>query len=187
MATLSFDTVKVDKDGCPFVEKLQLDSLSDSREKATQAAFLTPEKLIEAASVHLDALFTIGKAVRVIKRHLNETNQHIARKKAELLLDTVPSVLQEKGFLTARSKAGSEDLRNAVIEANVDYQKLVGIQEEQEVLLDFMERSYRTVESALRVTNKAIDQARSSRFSINPNTEGFAHNAPSDDFASGDY
>jgi hypothetical protein len=61
--------------------------------------------------------------VVLLIKEKNDAVRHADRVRARIILDEAPNVLKLKGLLSARSPAGSEDLREAVLAQSDEYQE----------------------------------------------------------------
>lgn len=92
----------------------------------------------------------------LLTKMLTEAENAAKRRRAIVILDIVPDVLKERGLVTARNPTGSEDLRNAVLETDEDYQKIVDRIAMLQALRALVAGKMKTLEMSYNAVKKVI-------------------------------
>lgn len=89
--------------------------------RAIEVATVTPLKAPELLTAFNRAWAECHKHVALLQYEITQAEAEVNRVKAEVLLDRVPAILKEKGLSNPRSPAGSEDMRQAILDSDQDY------------------------------------------------------------------
>lgn len=107
---------------------------------------------------------TYIKAWDESKNYLSVLNGELLRAKEKLkevrglvVLDRAPEVLSKRGLSSARSPAGSEDLRDAVVHTDTDYKAAVECLAQVTTAAEYMDGKVEKFKMAYFAVNKLID------------------------------
>lgn len=125
-------------------------------------------RLIELQSVTRmkagELLYTFISAWRDAKRYMAAVSRQLTRAKrrvkevrAIVVLDKVPDELTRRGLASARSPAGSEDLRDSVVARDPEYQAASDIVEQLAAIVECLDIEAETFKMAYFSINKLID------------------------------
>jgi len=78
------------------------------------------------------------------------------RVRAILLLDKIPTILKEKGLTSPRSPGGSEDLRQAALDIDEEYQKALEIGDKIDCVVELLRGKQKSVEMAYSSVKKIL-------------------------------
>jgi hypothetical protein len=127
-----------------------------------EIASVTPHKANELMSLFNNAFLSTTKILANARYQHTKAEEAIEKRKGVLIIDIIPGKLLEKGLATARSPAGSEDIRNAFISQDPDYlalcdrrDKIKAVMELFEGKKKFFENSYSSVKKILGENNYA--------------------------------
>lgn len=105
--------------GSPIWVDLQPIVLAEQR--MAEVAMVTPAKAPELLYTFNKAWKDLNEIVAKVKAEKTYAEVELSRVRGELILDVIPGVLKEKGLIRAGNPAGSEDLRQAVLDTNATY------------------------------------------------------------------
>lgn len=124
------------------------------QEVATVTPVKAPELLatFNRAALDLDSLGTqLELEYQIAVREADKV-------RAEVLLDRVPKILAEKGLATAKNPMGSEDLRNAVLAQDRDYDAAIERAEQLKALTKLVRGKYDAFERAFRSVRTLVGE-----------------------------
>ena len=110
---------------CPTVGQpivIDLSGVYRIERRIQEIAFVTSAKAPELLATFNEAYLYLHKYVTLLKYELVRATREANKVKSVILLDRVPQILESKGLTNGKSKAGSEDLRNAILDQDEEYQ-----------------------------------------------------------------
>jgi hypothetical protein len=87
-----------------------------------EVATVTPAKAPELLAVFNYAALELDRLANTLELEYQMAVREAERVRGEILLDKVPAILKAKGLATDRNPMGSEDMRQAVLSQDKDYQ-----------------------------------------------------------------
>lgn len=123
------------------------------REIATVNAHKAPELLATFNIAYLN----LNDYLRQIELFLHQAKKALNGRKSIVLLDIVPQFLADR-HLTGKSKSGSEDLRQAVLDQDQEYLRLADNVAQVEAILKLMEEKRKAFEMAFTSVKKILGQ-----------------------------
>jgi len=147
----------------PGLEPMRLDltelQLAESRTK--ELAYVNKETAQELMYMFNHAYAKVHEMLVSVRYEFEQAQTYAARRKAIVLLDIAPNILKEKGLLSSRSPAGSEDLRQSVLDIDAEYfdyqQKINALK----ALYQYLQGKTEALERNYYAAKKSLDQDRS--------------------------
>jgi hypothetical protein len=128
--------------------------------RVIEIATVTPTKAPELLATFNRAALDLDKLGNMLELEYQLAVREAEKVRAEVLLDRVPKILQEKGLATAKSPMGSEDLRNAILAQDKDYEAAQDRADQLKAMMkmirgkyDFFERAFRSVRTLVGEQN----------------------------------
>lgn len=100
---------------------IDLAALAKLEARIAEVAIVTPGKAPELLAAYNQAFLDINDLIAPLRANLIEAKTLASSTRSRIILDEVPRILKEKGLWSARMPAGSEDLRNAVLDGCQEY------------------------------------------------------------------
>jgi hypothetical protein len=141
--------------GKPLVFNLTGVFKAESRLIELQA--VTRLKAGELTHAFLTAWRDASTYCKEVKAEFVRGKRAVREARAVVVLDRVQDVLKDKGLSSARSPAGSEDLRDSVVALDKDYQAAAERLEEIEAAMDYLEIKAETFKMAYFSVDKLLD------------------------------
>lgn len=148
--------------------QVDLKSIVEAERRIEDIATVTTMKAPELLYTFNKAWKDLHEVVTRVKTEKTIAEIEMARVKGELILDHVPQVLKDKGLWRASSPAGSEDLRQAVLDTTPAYleiqEKVNQINGAYEFLkgkLDSFRMAYESVKKILGEASNGMNNQRS--------------------------
>jgi hypothetical protein len=123
-----------------------------------------------------ELMFIFNKAYCAVLRMLSQVSfeyrqavKHAEKRRSEVILDVAPDVLKQKGLLSQRSPAGSEDLRSAVLNQDDEYLKLQDVVSVLEATHEFLKGKAKGFEMDYQSVKKIYDVSNSNLGNLNLN------------------
>jgi len=141
----------------------------ESERRQAEIAFVTPVKAPELLRALSYCWRETHKKMLEVNKWLLQAQNHAAARRATIVLDVAPGVLQQKGL------ASNEENRLAVIELDAEYQKRRDVVEEIEAAVEFLKGKLKTIErdhSAIRAIVHDGSYSGSVRYSPNSGLSG---------------
>lgn len=128
---------------------IDLTQVQHARRRISEIAALTVGKAPELLAFLSDAAGILAQETARCAAEQALAKRLLARRRSLVLLDMCADILQKKGLTRPGSPAGSEDMREAVITSDPDYQKLEDQLGAIEAMRSYLEAEFRTVETAV--------------------------------------
>lgn len=148
--------------GLPGIDPLKLDvgSILAVESRIHEIAFVNPVKAPELISVFNKAFSELTEMVAKVQYELQVAKQNVEKARAICLLDRVPGILQEKGLTSTKSPMGSEDIRNAVLALDNDYNSALERVYQIQCMYTYLEGKKQAIDKAYMAV-KAVSQDQS--------------------------
>jgi hypothetical protein len=127
-------------------ENRKRDIITVNRETAPELMFLFNQ-----------AYCSILRMISQISFECTQASKYANKRKAEVILDVAPEILKVKGLISPRSPAGSEDLRNAVLDLDEPYLQLMDVVNMLETAYEFLRSKAKGFEMAYHSVKKIYD------------------------------
>jgi hypothetical protein len=118
---------------------LELKEVHKAHARLVELNGITREKAGELQATMISAFSQARKYASALKADFGVTKQRLRRIRARIILDEASEVLKTKGLLTSRSPAGSEDLRDSVVNTNEEYNNVAEILAQTEAVMEDMQ------------------------------------------------
>lgn len=100
---------------------LNLGELDTAERRIAEVATVTPLKAPELLATFNMAFLEASRYIALLEQEYVQAKRQADRIRSVVLLDKVPQILAAKGLASAKSPAGSEDLRKAVLDGDEEY------------------------------------------------------------------
>lgn len=136
---------------------LDLRDMYTAKARLVELQAITRLKAGELLHTFIRAWSDTAKMAKLAERHLTRAKRKLKEVRAVVILDRVPDKLKERGWSTARSPVGSEDIRDSVVAIDADYQKASDRLEQIQAAVAFLDIEAETFKMAYFSINKLID------------------------------
>lgn len=145
--------------GLPGIDplKLNIEWVLTVESRIQEIAFITPVKAPELISVFNKAFSELTEMVAKVQYELQVAKQGVEKARAICLIDRVPAILSEKGLTSSKSPMGSEDLRNAVLALDIDFNNALERVHQIQMLYTYLEGKKQAIDKAYMAV-KAVSQ-----------------------------
>lgn len=136
-----------------------------------EIAITNVHKAPELSSCFLKAFSVLVDHLNVINKELVKAENAVSMAKAVVMLDRAPEILKAKGLVSSKSPSGSEDLRNAVLVLDKDYQFALDVYQELEAYYELIKTKKDTMDKAYMAVRKImgeVERADTSHTSFSP-------------------
>lgn len=123
-----------------------------------EIATVTPTKAPELLSTFTRACLDLDGLVNTLELEYQVSMREAEKIRATVLLDRVPKILQEKGLTTSKNPMGSEDLRNAVLAQDPDYDAALERTEQLKAMTRMVKGKYDAFERAFRSVRTLVGE-----------------------------
>lgn len=148
---------------------LNLTQVKAAEARIQEVAFLTPLKAPELLSVFNQAWLEARRLTTAVDFELVRAKMELKRTKSRLVLDEVPKLLLEKGLVSAKNPAGSEDLREMILLQRPDYIDACDRVAQLEAVVRFLGDQAQALEMAYASVKKVLGDASNSHLYDRPN------------------
>ena len=128
--------------------------------RLAEVALVTPIKAPELLSVFTQAWLELQKHAIALETERLAADRAARMRKSLVTLDLAPEVLRNKGLIRAGSPAGSEDLRQAVLDGDEAYQNALSTVYEIGCCIDLLKTKAKAFEMAYNSVKKILDADR---------------------------
>lgn len=125
----------------------------DVEERIPEIASITPHKAPELLSTFNRAYIEMDSYIRKIELEVNIAKQHQATVRATIILDRAEAYFKERGI------KGSADLRQALVDADLDYQNATERLNALESAREFLKGKQKGIEMAYASVRKIIGES----------------------------
>lgn len=149
---------------CPRVEGgaiiIDLDKIAQMEARLAEVALVTPIKAPELLSVFTDAWLALQRHAISLETERLRADRVARMRRSLVVLDIAPEVLRNKGLIRTGSPAGSEDLRQAVLDGDEFYQNSLSLVYEIGCCIDVLKVKAKAFEMAYNSVKKILDADR---------------------------
>lgn len=136
---------------------LPLADIYAAESRIREIAIVNAQKAPELLATFNIAYLNLNDFLRQIELFLHQAKKAVNGRKSVVLLDIVPKFLSDRN-LTGKSKSGSEDLRQAVLDQDQEYLTLSDNVAQVEAVLKLMEEKRKAFEMAFTSVKKILGQ-----------------------------
>lgn len=137
---------------------LNMTNIYRAEERIQEIAFVTQHKAPELLAMFNMVFLELTRHITRVKYEKVEAEKAAERVRAVILLDKVPGILEAKGLTSARSPAGSEDLRNAILSVDPEYSAAVDKCDQVNAVLGLLEGKLKGIEWAYSSVKKILGE-----------------------------
>lgn len=135
-----------------------MSSIYDVEARISEVAFVTPHKAPELLARFNEAFLELTRLITATEYEQIQAKKNANRIRSIILLDKAPQILKEKGLATAKSPAGSEDLRNAVLDSDDEYQSALDRADQITAVIKLLQGKLKAFEMAYSSVKKIIGE-----------------------------
>lgn len=139
----------------PMVYDMRRIHKAESR--LVELASVTKPKAGELLHAFIDAWGDARDYLATLRGEFGRAKQHLRSVRGKIVLDEAAVILQKKGLASTRSPAGSEDLRDAVVNTSKDYLEATDLLAQVEAAVELMDGKVEKLKMAYFAVNKLID------------------------------
>jgi hypothetical protein len=160
---------------CPRVEGgaviINLAKIAEMEARLAEVALVTPLKAPELLSVFTEGWLSLQKHAIALENERLKADRAVRMRRSLVTLDIAPEVLRNKGLIRTGSPAGSEDMRQAVLDGDGAYQNSLALVYEIGCCIDLLKVKAKAFEMAYNSVKKILDADRYF-YTPNPNLHG---------------
>jgi hypothetical protein len=135
---------------------LDMRRIHKAEARLVELAALTRPKAGELLHTFIEAYGDARTHLAVLKQEFGASKQKLRQVRGVIVLDRVQDALKEKGLASARSPAGSEDLRDAVVNTDPDYLVAADRLNQVEAAMEHMDGKVKKLDMAYFAINGLI-------------------------------
>ncbi len=149
---------------CPRVSGdgivIDLGRIAEMEARLVEVALVTPLKAPELLSVFTQGWLELQKHAIALETERLRADRASRQRRSLVVLDIAPEVLRNKGLTRTGSPAGSEDLRQAVLDGDEVYQNSLSMVYEIGCVIDVLKVKAKAFEMAYNSVKKILDADR---------------------------
>lgn len=150
---------------------IDMGAIAKLESRIQEVQFATPLKAPELLAVFNDAWLTLQKHVIHLEGERLAADRVSRARRSVVVLDEAPKVLKDKGLLRTGNPGGSEDMRQAVLDGDEDYQNKLQLVYEITCVIDLFKAKAKAFEMAYHSVKKIVDLDRYI-YAVNSNLSG---------------
>lgn len=151
--------------------RIDLAAIKRIEARIDEVALVTPHKAPELLAAFNKAYADLHEHVTVLEVERLRAEREANKRKAVVLLDNVVRILKEKNLWSAKSPTGSEDMRNAILDQDVQYEELTDKVGQLEAIIELLKGKMKSFEMAYTSVKKILGENAFNMLNrINPNT-----------------
>jgi hypothetical protein len=159
---------KSDKNEAPVV--IDLTNIYKIEGRIQEVAYVNNVKAPELLARFNEVYLELDQHLCMLRYEHLKAKHKSNKVRSIVLLDKVRDYLKEKGLLTANNKAGSEDLRNAVLDQDQEYQDSLEVLDQIKCTIELLEGKQKAFEMAFSSVKKIIGDSYLGNNYRNPGT-----------------
>jgi len=134
--------------------EIDLTQILRAEARIREIASVTKDKAQELMATFNVAYCECSRHVAVLSGEETLAKRHADKVRSVAVLDRVPRILAEKGLSNAKNPAGSEDLRRAVLDGDLEYCQAIARVDEISRYVEFMKGKQKGIEMAYTSVKK---------------------------------
>lgn len=123
-----------------------------------EVASVTPQKAPELLAAFNRCALDLDRLANTIELEYQFAVREAEKVRAEVLLDQVPRILQEKGLASTKNPMGSEDLRDAVLAKDAGYEQACDTADMLKAMTKMLRGKYDAFERAFRSVRTMVGE-----------------------------
>lgn len=132
---------------------------ADLETRIGEIATVTPTKAPELLATFNRVCLDLERLHNNLELEHQYSLRHAERVRGQVILDRVPKILIEKGIATAKNPLGSEDIRNAILSQDQEYQDALERCDQIRAMVKLISSKYDAFERAFRSVSKLVGEA----------------------------
>jgi hypothetical protein len=153
--------------------ELDLSNVLSIEMRQPEVATVNKETAPELMFIFNKGYSEVSRMMTKVSFEYNQALKFANKRKSVVTLEVAPTILKEKNLVNARSPAGSEDLRRAVLEQDDEYLALVDKVHIIEAFYEFLKTKQKSMEMSYYSCRKIYDGSYASLgSSIDNHTNG---------------
>lgn len=124
-----------------------------AEDRIAEVALVTPHKAPELLAFFNKVWLKVDEIVRLLEMEVVDAKQAVAMKRSEVILDRAEAIFKEKQL------KASADLRQAVVDADVEYRAVLDVQNSLEAAAAFLKGKQKGVEMAYGSVRKILGES----------------------------
>jgi hypothetical protein len=138
---------------------IDLTHVYEIENRIEEVAFVTTAKAPELMARFNEAYLYVHKHISLLEYELNRAEREANKVRAIILLDKVSVILEQKGLLSGKSRAGSEDLRTAILDQDEEYQDALDQTQKIKCVIELLKGKLKGFEMAYTSTKKILGES----------------------------
>ncbi len=158
-----FDKTLIVPRGTPGLAELRIDltEINYAQSRSKELAYVNKETAHELMHTFDKAADITNKLLLQVLSEYEQAITNTNKRKAIVILDVAPEELKKRNLITARSPAGSEDLRNAILDCDEEYLKLQEVLNTLKVTYRYLKGKLEMFERNYYAAKKSLDLEKS--------------------------
>lgn len=137
---------------------LDLTSILRTESRIMEVATVTPMKAPELMATFNVAFLECNKMIALLEQEYVMAKRQSDKVRSVVILDRAPRVLAERGLVTAKNPAGSEDLRRSVLDGDEEYQTALQLVSDIACYLELLKGKQKGIEMAYTSVKKLFGE-----------------------------
>jgi hypothetical protein len=146
--------------GTPKPTILDMRAIAEAEGRIREIAGVNAHKAPELLSMFNRVYLDINDYIRQAKLDQQQATKKMEQRRSVVILDLVPDILTKKGLVRPGSPGGSEDLRNAVLAQDQEFQQAKDEAELAEACYELLKGKQRAIEMAYSSVKKIIGDGK---------------------------
>ncbi len=150
---------------CPLARNkepilIDLVKIKQMESRISEIAFVTPQKAPELLTTFILAHADLSDFIASLEYERFVADRDARQRKSIVILDEMPSILEKRGLVNAKSPSGNSELRTAVLELDNSYQNSMEIVERLEAVISFLKNKRDSFEMGYHSVKRIIEKLR---------------------------
>lgn len=134
-----------------------LNPIIELEKRKKELSYVNKETAPELMYVFNEGFAEVSKMSIRVYQEYEKMYQKSRERRARVILDVAPEELKKRNLLSSRSPAGSEDLRDAVLDLDAEYNELLEKTSALKAAYQFLKIKAKSMEMAYQAIKKIID------------------------------
>lgn len=136
---------------------LDLSEIIKLEQRKKELAYVNKETAPELLYVFNEGYAEVSKMSIMVFQEYEKMYQKSRERRARVILDIAPEELKKRNLISTRSPAGSEDLRDAVLDLDSEYNSLLEKASALKAAFQFLKIKAKSLEMCYQAVKKVID------------------------------
>lgn len=137
--------------------KFDLTEINHAEKRKSELSYINKETAPDLMQVFNRAYCEVLRMMAQISFEFGQAMKFANKRRSIVILDIAPELLHRKGLSTAKSPAGSEDLRRAVLEQDDEYLQLMDKTQSLKAFHEYLKSKSKGFEMAYYTAKKIFD------------------------------